>query len=410
MLYGEKSREEVSKHALSLFSRVTKPSLRRELYNKLADKFNMSSSRADEMITLKRDIREFTPFELFCAVYFLDNSSLQRFYTQDEIESFSEEKFVNETIEFPIKFSCMSQVTDTQWIGSITLQRLMQLKRSRLINYEEGEQRALTRTRLGKTEIYRPYVNRKAVAAIKRSMELGEYIPDPITLNMPEGSEYFFEDGELSVYSLPKGMFNLDDGYHRYIAMSQIYDFNPDFDYPMELRIVNFSKSKANVFIWQQDQKTLMRRIVSDTYNKNATQSKISQRLNQATDCNIQGMIGINGAAINEGIFNALIAHFFIPKDLRKEDEMKTIIMVTNELKEKFNEVTSQNEIFLNHYTNELLFATIYIFSTDTPRDKYAKTILEIVGKLSEEEKKMMTVTANGNARQKAINILKSKI
>ena len=192
--------------------------------------------------------------------------------------------------------------------------------------------------------------------------------------------------------------------------MSQIYDFNPDFDYPMELRIVNFSKSKANVFIWQQDQKTLMRRIVSDTYNKNATQSKISQRLNQATDCNIQGMIGINGAAINEGIFNALIAHFFIPKDLRKEDEMKTIIMVTNELKEKFNEVTSQNEIFLNHYTNELLFATIYIFSTDTPRDKYAKTILEIVGKLSEEEKKMMTVTANGNARQKAINILKSKI
>lgn len=68
MLYGEKSRDEACKHALKLFDKVAKPSARRDLYNKLLQKFNMSSSRADEMITLKRDIKEFTPFEIFCVV------------------------------------------------------------------------------------------------------------------------------------------------------------------------------------------------------------------------------------------------------------------------------------------------------------------------------------------------------
>jgi len=410
MLYGEKSREDLCKYALGLFQKVNKPALRRKLYNDLFEKFNMSASRADEMITLKRDINEFTPFEVFCVAYFLDKSCLSRFFTAEEIKNLSEEKFVDETIDFPIIFNNMAQVTDTQWIGVISVQKLMQLKKARLINYEEGEQRALKRVKSGKTEIYKPYVNYKSVRDIKKAMENGEYIPDPITLNMPEGSEYSFENGNVTVYSLPKGMFNLDDGYHRYIAMSQIYDFNPEFDYPMEFRLVNFSKAKANVFIWQQDQKTLMRKVVSDTYNKNTIQNKISQRLNQDPGCNIQGMIGLNGAKIDEAFFNALISYFFVPSDIKKEEEMRTIISITNNLRDKFNAVTSQNDIFLGKYTNELLFTTMFVFSTQVEPGTYADKILSIVNSLSEEDRKMMNVTSAGNVRIKAINILKDKM
>ncbi len=192
----------------------------------------------------------------------------------------SNEKFETTSIEFPITFTDMVEVAPDQWIGRITLKTLMNMKRHRLINYEEGEQRALRRTKSGSLEIWKPYASEKNVREIKELMESGNYIPDPITLNMPDGSEYSFEDHTLTVYSLPKGMFDLDDGYHRYLAMSRICDFNPDFDYVMELRIVNFSNSKANAFIFQQDQKTPMKKVVSDSYDTNAVRNKIVARLN----------------------------------------------------------------------------------------------------------------------------------
>ena len=241
-------------------------------------------------------------------------------------------------------------------------------------------------------------------------MENGAYIPDPITLNMPDGSTFSFENNTLTVYSLPKGMFNLDDGYHRYIAMSQIYDFDSDFDYPMELRLVNFSNAKANSFIFQQDQKTPMKKIVSDSYNVNAVPNKVVQRLNQDPMCNIQGMIGRNDAKINDAVFGKIISYFFVDKKVKKEDEMSHVIQIKNKLVADFNTLTEQDSKFLGKYDDALLLTTIYVFTSEIDQSHYAKAINQIYGKLSDDDKAMMKISTIGAVRKKSINVLQKLI
>lgn len=412
MLYGEESRDQLNKRAEKIFSTQVPVSQkeRRKLYDDLLNKFNMPTKIAEEMITFKKDITEFTPFEIFCVMYFLDRDYLKRVFTDAEIEAFSNDKFEDIKIDFPLVFNDMVQITETQWIGKITAKELMQLKHNGLINYDENEQRALKRVKFGETEIYRPFVNRKSVADIKDSMERGTYIPDTLTLNMPDGSEYSFEDHKMTVYSLPKDMFNLDDGYHRYLAISQISDFDPDWDYTMELRIVSFSNTKANDFIYQQDQKTRMKRIASETYNTNSIPNKIIARINEDPRCNIQGLIGRNNSYINSGVLGKLISTLFIKEKISKEKEMATVISIQKELIKKFNLLTEQDPWFLEKYDDIKLFVTMFIFASDAPENNYAKDIRLMIDSLSDEEKKAFNVSSINVIRKKAVNILAKKL
>lgn len=413
MLYGEKSRDDLNKYAEELFQTseiVQVKKNRRKLYTDLFKWFNMPTSIAEEMITFKRDIKEFTPFDIFCILYFVDKNSLSKFFTENEIAKLSKEKYIIEKADFPLVFKDMVQITDDQWIGKTTVQELMKLKRSRMLNYDENEQRALRRVKSGKEEIFKPFVSNKNVREIKEAMENGVYIPDPITLNMPEGSEYSFSNNTLTIESMPNGMFNLDDGYHRYLAMSQIYDFNKDFDYPMELEIVNFSNTKANNFIFQKDQKTPMKKIVAATYNLNAIPNRIIQRINEDPTCNISHMIGRNQANIDAGVMSKLITTLFIPKDIKKDQEAKTIISIKNDLVKKFNKITEQDEKFLGKYSDQMLFATMYIFSTDINEGKYAEAVNDVLDSLTDEESKILNVSTTNTIRRKAISILEEKL
>ena len=410
MLYGEKSRLQLNDHAEKLFKRLKRPADRRSVYDQAYDTFNLPIGVSEEMITFRRNISEFTTFEVFCIVYCMDQKSLSRYFTESEIKYLSSERFEEQKINFPITIKNMVQIAPDQWIGKITVQELMRFKKARLINYEEGEQRAFQKMKSGGVEIYRPFISKKNVREIKETMENGVYIPDPITLNMPDGAEFSFDDNALTVYSLPKGMFNLDDGYHRYIAMSQIFDFNPKFDYPMELRIVNFSNAKANSFIFQQDQKTPMKKIVSDSYDTNSIQNKIIQRINQDPGCNIQGMIGRNDSKINDAVLGKLISYFFVDKNIKREDEMSHVIAIKGKLVKGFNLITEQDSMFLDKYNDQLLFITIFVFATDIQPEKYADTIKEIYGNLSAEEMSLLKISSTGSVRRKAVDVLQSKI
>lgn len=410
MLYGEKSREQLNSYAETLFKRMTKRSDCRSVYDSVYKKFNLPINVAEEMISFKKDVSEFTTFEVFCVVYCIDPKCLKKYFTDSEIEYLSNEKFVEEKIDFPIVLKDMVQISSDQWIGKTSVKELMKFKKARLINYEEGEQRAFRKMKSGDIEIYKPFISKKNVKEIKNAMENGTYIPDPITLNMPDGSEFYFDNNILTITSLPKNMFNLDDGYHRYIAMSQIYDFDPQFDYPMELRVVNFSNSKANSFIFQQDQKTPMKKVVSDSYNTNSIPNKIIQRINNDPGCNIQGMIGRNDAKINDAVLGKLISYFFVDRKVKKEEEMAHVIKIKNKLVGDFNLITEQNELFLGKYSEELLFITICTFASDIPREKYCNTIINIFNNLSKEESSLLRVQSSGMIRKKGVNVIMNKI
>jgi hypothetical protein len=403
MLYGEKSRQDLNKHAEKLFSVLEKRD-KQKLYDDLYEKFTMSPSVADAMVSFKRDINEFNPFSVFCVVYFLDRDSLGKFFTQEEITYFSNSKFEETKIKFPVKIDNIVQVTEDQWIGKISSKKYLKLRDDGLINYQENQQRALRVVKYGEVEIYKPFVNQKAVKEIKEAMENGNYIPDPITLNMPEGCEYNFSDGCITIYSSPTGMVNLLDGYHRTLALSSIADFNPDFDMPIELRITSFSQSKAEQFIYQADQKTQMKKIVSDSFNPNDLANMVCQRLNDDKQCNIAGMIGRNKANISMPELAKLISYFYVSRDIKKDDRMKFVINTKNELKEKFNALTEEYPEFLGKYTTEMLFVTIYVFANNINLSNI-KTLLD---RLSDEDRR--TLQLSNGIRRKAINILKKAV
>lgn len=407
MLYGEMSRDQMEKYATHLFLTagvLKNKRTRRQFYANLLDKFNMKTTVAEEMINFKRDIKEFSSFEIFCVLYFLDQGSLKKFFTQSEIDNLAKEKFEDNKAEFPIVFNDMVQVTPDQWIGRITLQELMQMKRSRMLNYDENEQRAMERVKSGSIEVFKPFVNRKSVREIKELMLNGAYVPDPITLNMQDGASYEYKNHTLTVYELPNGMFNLNDGYHRYLAMSQINDFDKNFDYVMELRIICFSNIKANNFIFQQDQKTRMRKIISDSYNSSSMANAVIARLKEDTTCNVSNLIGRNKANINEAVLGKLISHFYIERGTKKEDQIKEVIKIKNELKEKFNALTEQDDRFFGNYSDQLLFITIYVFKNCEERGRYAEIIETINSNVKETS--YYNIMSSGSIRRKAINEL----
>lgn len=415
MLYGDESKKQLDKYVEQLIIKspdANNKKKRRILYDELKKKFNMTVNVADEILTFKKDMAYFTPFELFCVVWFLDRNSLDRFFTKKEIETLSKDKFEYSKPKLPIIFTDMIQITEDQWIGRTSLLEIMGLRNSQFFNYDENEQRALKKVKYGTTEIYKPFVNKKSVDAIQQCMLDGRYIPDTITLNMPDGAEFSYDDEEkeLTVQSLPNGMFNLDDGFHRLLAMSRIHDFNPSFNYPMELRIVSFSNAKANDFIFQQDQKNQMKKIVSDTYDSSSIVNKIVIRLNMDPGCNIQGMIGRNDAKIDSAVLAKLISFYFIKGKMKKEDEMQTIIKTKTQLLEKFNALTEQDSDFLAKYSDKRLLITMAVFASDISQSKYAKAIKAIEEKITGNEETYFNISTAGTVRRKASEIVNREI
>ena len=413
MLYGDESKKQLDKYVEQLIIKspeVNNRKKRRLLYDELKERFNMTVNLADEILTFKKDMAYFTPYELFCVLACLEPNSLGKFFTEKEIAKLLKQKFKPLKATLPISFNNMVQISDDQWIGKSSLLEIMALRNAQLFNYDENEQRAMKRIIYGDSELFKPFVNRKSVDAIQDCMMEGRYVPDTITLNMPDGSEFFFEDNVLTVKSLPDGMFNLDDGFHRVLAMSRIHDFNPNFDYPMELRIVNFSNTKANTFIYQQDQKNKMKKIVSDTYDSGSVVNKIVMRLNEDPGSNIQGMIGRNDAKIDSGVLAKLIGYFFIKGKPKKEEEMKVVISVKTNLLNKFNTLTEQDESFFEAYSDARLMITMAVFASGVKPAKYAKTIKAIECSLTEEDLKVFNVSTSGVIRRKAIDIINEGI
>lgn len=411
MLYGEKSREDLNVYLEKIFSKYATASERRELYQNLLKKFGMRISAAEEMVTFKKDIREYTTFEVFCVLYFVNRNALSKFFTSEEIETLSKQKFDTDVdIQKLLVFNNMIELSSDQWVGKISAKRLMEMKKARLINYEEGEQRALKMVKYGSVEVWKPFVNRKAVEEIKDTLRNGTYIPDFLTLNMPEGSEYNFDNGILTVESLPNNMFNLDDGYHRYIAISQLCDFDEEFDYPMGLQIVNFSPDKANRFIYQKDQKTQMKKIVSATYNTDSVANRVCNKLNEDSSSNIQGMIGRNKANINQGSLSILIDYFFVKKT-EIENKTRLVISLKKSLENKFNALTEQDDRFFGEYTDEMIFSCIFVFSKENiNQNQYATIINKLLKSMTDADKKLLNVSSYGKVRRKGITMLENKL
>lgn len=369
---------------------------------KLNEEFEIPIGILTDYLTLRVPVDDASDFVLYAlSSHFLSYEQISLYFNKKEIDFYKQSKFEIERIKFPIKLS-MIQVTPDQWIGTISIKQLIEFRDAQLINYNEHTQRAMERKIAHGHEYYQISINESAVKAIEHSYETGSYISNTITLNISENSEadFTYDNEEHMLIINDIKAFDIVDGYHRYRAISKLVTKNPKFDYQMELRIVCFSEAKARQFIWQEDQKTKMSKVLSDSYNQNDYSVYITERINEAFPNTVSRNKGIIGFAY----LSDAIKYFY------ETDKIKNVsqaIVISKEIiKDMETLIIEDPTIFDKTWKKSRTYSTICIFKHKPGQDKYVESINELdkISREPENAEYLWTISFN---RRKASALVK---
>ena len=331
---------------------------------------------------------EFVLFILLDSMYNVlrENQKIlgvDKFYTMQETQYYRKSKYEADSIKFPLTFK-MVQVEEDQWTGKIDIQTLMQLRQAQLINYNINAQRTMKRVIRGDKESYKITLNQKAVTEIASAYEHNTFIPNTITLNIPMefDSDFYYDEDSCSLIIKSLDHFDITDGFHRYIAACQISDLNHDFNYNMELRIVNFTEDKAKQLIFQEDQKTKMKKVDSNSMNMNKAANIVVTRLNENVRCNFKGLISRHDGIIHFGELAELVDYFYF-KGVKKEKERSVTIQAIKELTDNFNILTEYDTKYLEQKMDYKTLLVV-MFCFDYFKDNKDKTkMCEVIEKMA---------------------------
>lgn len=352
--------------------------LKDKVYNYCYKEFNMPISLIDDFLTMRKALNEANDFILFIIVKGFEYNkvpgaqAVDKIFTANEITMYSQYTYQIEEIEFPIRFK-MVQVTDGQWIGSIDTKTLMLLRRAQMIKYNEHTQRIMQRIVRGNKEYYKISVNQKAVQEISELLQKELYISDTITFNIPMESmdaDFYYDakNSELVINHLSN--FDILDGYHRYLGIGQISDLTPEFNYPMELRIVNWDIEKARRFVFQMDKKNKMRKVDSLSFDASSVANRITSRLNESAQCSFRGEIRSNGGLLPYADIASYINVLFC-KDIPKGKENYCVLHISSDIIESLNALVEYDMTYLSrHYEKKEMVVMFYMCSKYFEKDK----------------------------------------
>ena len=288
---------------------------------------------------------------LYCIAAAIDKQSksslVKEFFTDIEIKELTGYKYEKEAAVLPLRFKMIPVTTDS-WIGPIPARELVSLYQRQLISYNANTQRALKYVfRRGQSN-YRIAVNKQAVTQIVELFQNGQYISNTLTLNIPMDADSIFAYNQSSMELVITKLkhFDILDGYHRLLAIFQLVNSDPDFDYPMELRITNYDENKAKQFIFQEDQKTKMKKVDSEAYNVFSPSTRVINKLNTDPLSNIQGMVTMDGQYISQPWFNHIVQSLFF-RGVKREEGRKIVALVTQSLMDTFNAFTDFDSNYL---------------------------------------------------------------
>ncbi len=184
--------------------------------------------------------------------------------------------------------------------------------------------------------------------------------------------------------------------------MSKAKNDNTDFDYQMELRIVSFDNDKARSFIYQEDQKTKMRKVTSDSFNVFSAANIVAEKMNESPKCNLQGRILRVNGIIDFSIFADMINYFYFKNN--KNDERLEILNVTKELIECFNIVTEENPKYMQEPISfKELITMMTVFFHFKGKDK--SEMYEVLeNTLKNVEKSKSTSFSRRKAQKRTVN------
>ena len=324
---------------------------KKDVIKDLYDKYNVPIDLSSDIFNFRKALSEVSLIVVFAITDVVLHNVIGVYFTNEEIETYRNTKYdVGEKVD-TLTFK-MIQVADDQWIGTTDVKTLMNLRNNQMIHYNGDTQRALQHVIRHGNEILQPYLNLRAVTSISEQYQKGVFIPNTITLNLPEDTDFEYNDktNELTVYNIEH--FDITDGYHRYVAMGNVYDNVIDFNYPVELRITNFSTVRAQQFIYQEDQKTKMRRLDSKFMNPADYGNMIVRKLDE--DSNLRGKINNKDGIINAPFLAEVVNKIWKPKS------NKEVIVFTKNIRQRLNSFTEEYTDYLDKIWSKIEIITIF--------------------------------------------------
>ena len=396
----KKTRQELEQYLTKHCNKISlKQDKINEIVNVLMEEHQIPASITTDMISRGKLAGQDISV-LFCLLKAIGVQNKTReiideFFMPVEIQTYSNTKFEKQKIKFPIIIPCI-QVAEDQWIGATDTKFFMDLRRAQMISYNENAQRVLTRvTKANGEESYKITIVEETVTGICERLDRKEYIPTPITLNIPQeddDAKFFYDEEQKSLVIRSLSAFDISDGYHRYVAMGRKYDENKDFNYPWELRIINFPETKARHFVFQEDQKTKMTKLNSDSMDSYNAGNIVVTRLNDDMNFDFYHQINNTNGKINFAQFAQIVNWFYFQAN--KKVDNAEIRRVQNELKTKFNTLFGQNDEYLNKKIEyKKLVVIMYVLCNVPEEELWDNIINKMVEKIGNIDNRKLQVS-----------------
>ena len=310
-----------------------------KIVDNLKSKYNLPKDISQSIIYGRRFLGDFNPLICYWITTEIKPSLVDEFFTKVEIKSFKGLQYEDDEPVLPLRIPALQLATD-QWLATMSIKDMMKLRKNSLIHYNAETQRALKMMVKGEEVVFVPFVNQSAVRAMMGLFENNNFIPNVITFNIntdDEEADVSFKDGILKINSLTA--FDIVDGYNRFKMFEKEYDKNPDVDFTSGLMITRFSTPKAKQFIHQEDQKTKMKRVDSDSYNQNDEYNILLERVNNDPRCAIYGQINSNAGHVPFGI----AARSLKIGNVRQRLTQKDLIQYNKQIIERINILLEDN-------------------------------------------------------------------
>ncbi len=251
----------------------------------LYEQYNLPKDQADLLLTglffgKDTEVSDDTMLRLFTYFDYLNNTDkVHELFNERDIKKTKKEKYPDpvHTVHIP-PIRCV-QVAEDQFIGAIPniASFFRVLRDNRLVRYNPEAQRPLTTTMFDGQPMKHITVSVKAVKAIGQNLRNRDFISNTITLNIDPNTEteFVYDESKSELTFNNLYYFDITDGFHRYRAICDEMDRDPEFSYPMEIRITRFNTEKAGYFVWQEDQKVPMNKKESQVLNTKSSEMKV---------------------------------------------------------------------------------------------------------------------------------------
>lgn len=314
------------------------------------DNHNIPKDRSMDYITLRRsfgDADAATEYALIEAIIEVGPKNaksraeerLMAYFTALERGKFSKWKAASKSIPKQFRIPCI-QVSDNQWIGAVDVHFFVQLRDAQKIRYNENAQRIMKRVNRGEEVEYTITINWSEVKDIQSKYRNEQFIPNALTLNIPEDvdTDFHYDPKAKELVFDDITVLDITDGYHRYLAATAEYDrTDGEFNYPVEIRIIQFSDKKARDFVYQETLGLKMKKSDAQAMSSNSNANFIVDKINEGS--NLEGLIKRNGGYISySDLSYALNTYFFNTNDKYTRAEL---VVLSREIIKYINKLTS---------------------------------------------------------------------